>query len=147
MVPLIVLVVSTLLARGIGALGVGDVATWPASVAVGLAVMFAITASAHWVQPKRDGLIAIVPARIPHPALVVTLSGTLELLGAIGLLAPATRIAAAICLTILLIAMYPANVRAARGVDHPAAPRTSLVLRTVLQIVFIAATLYVAIAS
>jgi len=144
MAPLIVLATCTLLARGIGALGVGYLDSWRSAVAVGLAAMFALTASAHWTRRKRAGLIAIVPAWVPRPDLIVTISGALELLGAVGLIAPPTRVAAALCLSVLLVAMFPANVRAARGVDHPAAPRTPLPLRTALQVVYLAAALYVA---
>lgn len=147
MAPLIVLVVVTLAARGVGALGVEYVGSWSAAVAVGLAAMFTVTASSHGVQPRRDGLIAIVPTWVPRPALVVTVSGALELLGAIGLILPPTRTVAALCLAALLVAMFPANIRAARGVDHPAAPRTPLPLRTVLQAVFVGAALYVAVGS
>src|SRR5690606_25233910 len=67
MAPLLTLLLVTLLARGVGALGVGYVATWPDAVAVGLAAMFLLTASAHWTQPRRDGLIAIVPPSLPAP--------------------------------------------------------------------------------
>ena len=70
----------------------------------------------------------------------MTITGILELLGAVGLLLPATAPAAAACLAVLLIAMFPANVRAARErlkIGDSAA--TALPVRTVLQIVFIAA--------
>ena len=78
MAPLITLVLVTLLARGVGALGVEYVATWPGAVAVGLAAMFLLTASAHWTQPRRDGLIAMVPPALPRPALLVTVTGVLD---------------------------------------------------------------------
>lgn len=144
MAPLLTLVLVTLIARGVGALGVAYVATWPDAVAVGLAAMFLLTASAHWTQPRRDGLIATVPPALPRPDLLVTVTGVLEVLGAVGLLIPATRVAAAICLGVLLLVMFPANVRAARGVDHPAAPRTPLLPRTAMQILFVGAAALVA---
>ncbi len=147
MAPLIALVATSLAARGIGALGVAYLDAWPSAIAVGLAAMLTMTALSHWIQPKRAGLIAIVPSWVPAPALVVTVTGALELAGAIGLLMPPTRPAAAVCLAILLVAMFPANVWAAQGVDHPAAPRTPLPARTALQILFLGATLYVALQS
>jgi uncharacterized membrane protein len=145
MAPLIILIVITLAARGVGALGLGYLDSWSAALAIGLAAMFTVTAISHWVQPRRDGLIAIVPAWVPHPKAVVTVTGALEMLGAFGLLLPPTRVAAAICLAALLVAMFPANVRAAHGVDHPAAPTTPLPLRTVLQVIFLAAAVFVAV--
>ncbi|WP_027929057.1 DoxX family protein [Amycolatopsis thermoflava] len=147
MVPLIVLAITTLAARVLGALGVDYVDSWSAAVAAGLAVMFTVTAVSHWIRPKRDGLVAIVPTWVPTPGLIVTITGILELLGAAGLLVPGTRVASAICLAVMLVGMFPANVRAAHGVDHPAAPRTPLPLRTTLQVVFVAAAVFVAITS
>ncbi|WP_029145188.1 DoxX family protein [Microbacterium luticocti] len=147
MVPLIILTVVSLAARAVGAFGLDALNSWSAALAVGLAVMFTVTAISHWVQPRRDGLIAIVPTWVPHPSLVVTVTGALELLGALGLLVPATRVVAAICLAALLVAMFPANVRAAHGVDHPAAPTTPLALRTALQVIFVAAAVFVAVAG
>ncbi|WP_156253180.1 DoxX family protein [Pseudactinotalea terrae] len=144
MAPLLALVIVTLLARGLGALGVEYVATWPDAVAVGMAAMFALTASAHWTQPRRDGLIAIVPPALPRPDLLVTATGVLEIAGAVGLLIPATRTVAAVCLGFLLLAMFPANVRAARGVGDPAAPRTPLLPRTAMQVLFISSAVVVA---
>ena len=147
MTPLLTLVVVTLLARLAGVLGVDYVGTWPDAVAVGLAAMFLLTASAHWSRVRREGLIAIVPRALPRPDLLVTVTGLLEILGAVGLLIPTTRVPAAIGLGVLLLVMYPANVRAARGVDHPAAPRTPLPARTAMQVLFVAATVLVATTS
>ena len=152
MAPFLALVAVTLTCRLLGALGVGYVQTWPDALAVGLAAMFLLTASAHFLQPRRDGLIAIVPTRLPQPGLIITATGILEILGAVGLLIPGTaapgiRTAAAVCLAALMIAMFPANVRAATGQRHPAAPHTPLVPRTLLQIVFIASAVFVAVAA
>ena len=70
----------------------------------------------------------------------MTITGVLEGLGAVGLLFPATAPAAAACLAMLLIAMFPANVRAAlHNVTIGGKTATGLWLRLVLQIIFIAA--------
>src|SRR5690606_4466798 len=82
----------------------------------------------------------------PRPDLLVTATGALEVAGAVGLLVPATRVAAAVCLAALLLVMFPANVRAARGVTHPAAPRTPLLPRALMQVLFVAAAGFVALA-
>jgi len=149
MAPLIVLAVMTVGARVVGVLGVGYVATWPAALAVGLAAMFLLTASSHFTRPRRDGLIAIVPPRLPHPSVLVTVTGVLELIGAVGLLVPPTvivwpRPAAAVCLAVLMLIMFPANVYAAGERRHPAAPTTPLPLRAALQVIFVAAAILVA---
>lgn len=143
MAPLIVLLVGSLAARLAGWLGVAYVDTWPAAVAVGLAAMFVLTGVAHFVPSLRSDMIAIVPPRLPAPGLLVTITGVLELLGAAGLLLPATRVAAALCLLLLMLAMFPANIQAARMPDPPASMTTKLPLRTAEEVVFLAAALLV----
>ena len=67
----------------------------------------------------------------------------LELLGAVGLLYPPTRPAAAISLGVMMLAMFPANVYAARMPSPPKSMTAQLPLRTVEQIVFVGAALVV----
>ena len=124
-------------------LGAAYVGSWPAAVAVGLAAMFLVTGIAHFVNPLRRDLIAIVPPRLPAAGLLVTVTGVLELLGAVGLLHPPTRPAAAISLGLLMLAMFPANVYASRMPSPPKSMTTPLPLRTVEQIVFVGAALVV----
>ncbi|HKV21427.1 MAG TPA: DoxX family protein [Mycobacterium sp.] len=143
MAPLIALVMGTLAARVIGWLGVDYVGSWPASFAVGLALMFVVTGVAHFVNPLRSDLVAIVPPRLPAPGLLVTVTGALELLGAVGLLYPPTRAAAATALAVLMVAMFPANVYASRMPNPPKSMTTKLPLRTVEQFVFVGAALVV----
>jgi uncharacterized membrane protein len=117
--------------------------SWPAAIAVGLAAMFVMTGVAHFVNPLRRDMIAIVPPRLPSPSLLVTVTGFLELIGAAGLLYPPTRIAAAVCLFVLMLVMFPANLYAARMPNPPKSMNTRLGLRTVEQIVFVGAALVV----
>lgn len=112
-------------------------ASWPAAMATGMAVVFVCTAVTHFIEPQRSGLVAIVPDFIPFPELAVTLTGIAEIGLAIGLVTPRLRCWAGVASALLLVALFPANVVAAAGVDHPAAPSTPLALRTVLQLVFI----------
>jgi|SRR5690625_2089397 len=115
--------------------------SWEAAAGVGMAVVYVCTAITHFVEPQRSGLIAIVPSLIPAPALVVTLSGVVELGLAAGLVVPRIRRWTALASIIFLLAVFPANVVAAAGVDHPAAPTTPLVLRALAQLIFIAFSL------
>ncbi|TDZ80494.1 hypothetical protein DE4585_00411 [Mycobacteroides salmoniphilum] len=138
MAPLIALVVGSLLARLIGALGLTPVNSWPAAVAVGLAAMFTLTGVAHFVPKMRKAMIAIVPPWIPAAGFLVALTGVLELLGAIGVLVPPTRVVAAACLGMLLVVMFPANVYAASQRSNPLS--TPLGWRTAEQLLFLAAT-------
>jgi uncharacterized membrane protein len=140
MVPLGVLLVSLLVFRSLGALGVETLSDWRNAAACALALMFLFTASAHFTSTRRD-LISMVPSVFPRPELLVSVTGVLEVLGAVGLLVPATRSLAGIGLVLLLVAMFPANVAAARkGVPLRGKPPTPLPLRFSLQLVFIGMT-------
>jgi uncharacterized membrane protein len=144
MQPLIFLLVTTALARALGAFGLSWLDSWTDAVRVGLAAMFTLTASAHFLAPRRQKLVAMVPERLPRPEALVTLTGILELAGAVGLLIPATAASAALGLLLLLIVMFPANVRAAR---IPDGLRTMpLPLRTVVQAGYISACALVVLA-
>ncbi|MFF3569027.1 DoxX family protein [Nocardia jiangxiensis] len=137
MAPFIVLVVVSGIARLVGLPLPGWLDSWPHAVRLGLAAMFVLTASAHFLQPRRDALIEMVPPRLPAAANLVTLTGILELAGAAGLLIPPVAPVAASCLVALLVLMFPANVRAARA--HVGLKTVPLPARTALQVLFIAA--------
>lgn len=145
MAPLVTLLLGTIAARIAGWLGVGYVSNWTAAIAVGLAAMFVLTGLAHFAPPLRRDLIAIVPPPLPAPGLLVTVTGVLELLGAAGLLLPATRAPAAVCLLALMLAMFPANVYAARMPNPPKSMTTRLSLRSAMELVFLAAAVVVAV--
>jgi uncharacterized membrane protein len=106
-----------------------------------------LTGFAHFAPPLRRDLLAIVPPRLPAPGDLVTITGLLELLGAVGLLLPVTRVAAAVCLLVLMLAMFPANVYASRMPNPPKSMTTRLPLRTAMQVVFLAAAVAVAVGS
>jgi uncharacterized membrane protein len=145
MAPLITLLLSSIAARCIGWLGVGYVNSWTAAIAVGLAAMFILTGFAHFAPQLRGDLIAIVPPRLPAPGYLVTITGLLELLGAVGLLLPVTRVAAAVCLLVLMLAMFPANVYAARMPNPPKSMTTQLPLRIAVEVVFLGSAVAVAV--
>jgi uncharacterized membrane protein len=137
MAVLVVLFGSWLLLRGIGAVGVAALASWHDSARCALAVMFVFTAIAHFNRIKHD-LARMVPPVFPRPLMLVYLTGALEFAGAAGLLLPRFASLAAICLVILLLAIFPANVRAARqGITLRGRPATPLWLRAPMQLLFI----------
>jgi uncharacterized membrane protein len=139
------LVLGSLVARVVGWFGVDYVDSWPAAIAVGLALMFTMTAVAHFVPGMRRDMIAIVPPRLPKPALLVTITGVLELLGAVGVLYPPTRVAAAVCLFALMLVMFPANVYASRMPNPPKSMTSRLDVRSGEEVVYLAAAVVVAI--
>ncbi|TDE27406.1 DoxX family membrane protein [Actinomadura sp. 6K520] len=141
MAPLMFLIGGTLAALLAGRVGVRWLRPWPVPLRVGLALMFTVTGIAHFVG-MREALIDMVPPALPAPGLLVTVTGVLELAGAAALLWERTAPWAAGGLSLMLIGMFPANVHLAlNGTDIPWDDR--LLPRTVMQVVFLAATLAV----
>ncbi len=104
-------------------------------------MMLLLTASAHFGS-RRAELIEMVPRRLPFPAALVTATGVLELGVAAGLLFPATAPFAVAALGGLLVAMFPANVRAARArLTLGGRPVLGLGPRSMLQVAFLAVAL------
>jgi uncharacterized membrane protein len=147
MAVIITLVLGTLGARLVGWLGVDYIDSWPQAVAVGLAAMFVMTGVAHFVNPLRRDMIAIVPPRLPAAGLLVTTTGVLELVGAARLLYSPTRVAAAVCLFVLMLVMFPANIYASRMPNPPKAMTSRLDVRTIEEIVYLAAAVVVGLGS
>ena len=146
MVPLVVLLTSFLLLSLLGHFGPFSYGWWT-SLRLSLSAMFLLTASAHWGSRRQD-LIQMVPPVFPRADLLVTATGILEILGAVGLMIPAAAPYAALGLCLLLIAMFPANVHAGRQhltIAGRQVPR--LLPRTLIQLVFIAAAAVVALGA
>lgn len=144
MVPFAVLVGSFAVLAVLGHFGIPFSCGWWTSLRLALSGMFLLTASAHWGK-RRPDLVRMVPASLPQPEMLVTATGILEIAGAVGLMIPMAARLAASGLTLLLIAVFPANVRAARHrlaiAGRPALP---LLPRTLMQAAFLAATVAVA---
>jgi len=139
--PLIALVGVTLALRIAGAVGARRLRSWPVALRGGLASMFVMTGMAHFIGLRAE-LISMVPPALPNPGLLVTITGLAELAGAAGLLLRPTAPWAAGGLTALLIGLFPANVYAA--LNHlTTSPADALVPRTLMQLVFLAATVTV----
>lgn len=76
------------------------------------------------------------------PAVLVLVTGLLEIAGGLGLVIPPTSFAAAICLAVFLVVVFPANVYAAA---HPETFRSlaiPLIPRLIAQIALIALVLF-----
>ena len=143
-IPLIVIVVVFTVLRVAGALGIQQLRDWRLCLRWSMAVMLLVTASAHW-GAKRADLVAMVPPFFPQPELLVTLTGILELAGAAGLVYARTSRVAAVCLALLFIAMFPANIYAAQHhLSIGGRPVTGLPLRTFVQLVLVVAAVAIA---
>jgi uncharacterized membrane protein len=144
MAPFFVLTVLFVILFGCGLFGFPEHFGWWTSLRIALSGMFLLTASAHR-GVRRPDLIRMIPSAFPRPDLLVTITGVLEVLGAIGMMFPATARIAAGALSVLLLAMVPANVRAAKLNLTIAGQRVpTLGVRTALQIVFELALLSIA---
>jgi len=141
MLPFLVLLLGFVLFLLAGQLGALWFQVWTHALRAALACMLLVTASAHWGRRRKD-LIAMVPRQFPRPGLIVTITGLLEIAGAIGLIVRATHRATGLLLAVLFIAMFPANVRAA---THKLTIGGRVVLgvlpRGLIQLIFIAAAL------
>jgi uncharacterized membrane protein len=137
MAPFVVLVFSAAVFWLVGRVGVTVFQDQSFLLRAALGVMFLLTASAHWGR-RRPDLIRMVPPGFPRPDLIVTITGALEILGIVGLLVPSTGRIACLCLAVLLVCMFPANVYAARHQLTIAGQRVpSLPIRSALQVVFV----------
>ena len=144
MEPLYILTAVTIATLTLGTTGLRrlrPLRRWHVALRVGLAAMFTFTGIAHFgAFGMRDDLVAMVPAALPAPELLVTITGALELAGAVGLLLTATSPWAAAGLTLLLVTMFPANVYKALN-DPTLRLSQELGPRTALQVIFLSATL------
>ena len=146
MAPLIVMIIAWIAFRIAGMAGFSAADSWIGSMRFALAVMFFFTAVSHFVPKTRDEMIQMVPPALKHPAALVTLTGFLEAAGATGLLVPVLVRPAALALAALLIAMFPANIRAARNrLSVAGRPAMPLRFRLPLQLLWIAMLVSVAI--
>jgi uncharacterized membrane protein len=137
MIVLVVLFGSLIVFRLLGFLGVSLFQTWHESMVYALATMFCFTAISHFGRLRTD-LERMVPPWVPNPGVAVFVTGILEFLGAIGLIVPSTRTLAGVCLILFLVAVFPANIYAAKtGASLGARPVTPLGVRGPMQLLFI----------
>ncbi|MBC7518074.1 MAG: DoxX family membrane protein [Microbacteriaceae bacterium] len=96
-----------------------EIAQW--AVRALLALIFVVMGVNHF-RPKPARMMArMIPPALHHergltPIRLVYVTGLCEIAGGIGLLLPATRLAAGIALVLFLVAVFPANHVAAQ---HP----------------------------
>ena len=143
MVPLICLVISFLVFRGLGFF-VPYFADWHTALSAALGAMFLLTASAHWGK-RRPDLVRMVPRGIGNAGLWVSVTGIAEIALAVGLQNPQLTRWTAAAAIVMLCCLFPANVKAAREqltiLQRPVMP---VVPRLVLQLIFIGALAAVA---
>ena len=144
---MIVLTIGFGVLRGLGLAGVDALNAWQPSLRGALAAMLLLTASAQFGS-RRPDLVAMVPSRLPPPDLLVTFTGLLELAVAAAVLFNETATWAGVVFASLLVAMFPANVRASsQHLSIGGQAATPVGPRAVMQVVFLAAAVGVAVRS
>ena len=142
MVVLLILVLSCLIFQGLGFAGIPAFANWQASARDALSLMLVFTGISHFTFMKED-FVRMMPPSIPWPGGLVYCTGLCEIAGAVGLLLPEFRRAAAYTLIAFFLAVLPANIHAARaGITLRGKPAISLWLRIPMQMLFIAIALW-----
>ncbi|MDB5207901.1 MAG: putative rane protein [Flavisolibacter sp.] len=81
---------------------------------IAMAVMLAFTAIGHFAFTK--GMTMMLPDFIPFKTEIIYLTGIIEIIAAIGLLIPATRVWTGWALIAFFILLLPGNIKAA--IDH-----------------------------
>ena len=138
MASLVVLVVTAVALRVAGWLGIAGLASWRAIGRGASAAMLLFTGASHF-SPMKHNFVAMLPERVPRDLRIIYATGLTEIAGAIGLLIPRTRRAAAAALVVQLAAMFPANVNAARkGIPLRGKPPTTLWIRAPMQLLYVA---------
>ena len=125
-----------------GFAGVHPFASWQASARDALSLMLIFTGISHFTFMNED-MVRMMPPSIPWPRAMVYFTGVCEIAGAVGLLLPEFRRAAAYALVAFFLAVLPANIHAVRaGITLRGKPATSLWLRIPMQLLFIAIALW-----
>jgi len=100
-----------------------------------IALFFMIGGIAHFVGA--EFFIKAMPDYLGYHKELVAISGVFEILGAIGLLIPQTRLLAGYGLLALIVAVFPANINMALHPEkYPDIPILLLYLRLPLQFLF-----------
>jgi uncharacterized membrane protein len=109
---------------------------WPQSaIRVFVSVILLIAACGHFLRPAM--FAAAIPPAFPDRYALAIISGVCEAAGGIGIFIASTRRAAALCLAIFMVAIFPANIYIAAQVIGPVT-MPGVPVRGAMQIVFIA---------
>ena len=107
MIPLLGVVLGTAFLRALGAAG-GRWTSWRAALVPPLAMMYVLTGLASFTAIGED-LARFIPRGVPHPLLLVRLSGAIQIGAGPMLLSRRWRPLGEACLIALLVAKLPLN--------------------------------------
>jgi len=97
------------------------------------AIVFSVTGALHFAFTPL--YVSIMPSCLPHPKLLVQISGVCEILGGLGVLFSFSQAFAAWGIVALLVCVMPANLNMALHPQHwPRIPGWALWVRLPLQL-------------
>jgi uncharacterized membrane protein len=111
-----------------------------------VAAIFLVMGVNHFRPRVAQGMAASIPPSlrwnaILRPINLVYITGVCELAGGVGILVPVTSLAAAICLVVFLIVVFPANAHLAAHPEKFGRASIPLWPRLIAQLVLIAIVL------
>lgn len=117
-----------------------------------LALAFIGMGVTHFLPAVQRTMAAMIPPAlrwkgVASPRNLVIFTGVCEIAGGVGLLIPATTVAAAVSLIVFLVAVFPANVYAAAHKERFGRAAFPLVPRTIGQIILIVLLIAIALLS
>jgi len=138
-IPLLLLVLTILGFFGLGRGNYASFGVWQVLLRVLVALPLVLSGVLlHFL--RADATASIIPPAFPAREFLVMVTGVLEIAGAVGLFVPRLRRAAALCIAVMMVAVFPANIYAAGkvvdGLQFPSVP-----VRLSMQIVYIALVL------
>lgn len=78
---------------------------------ISLSLLFAFTALGHFIRTEE--MAAMLPPVVSHSLEIIYVTGVFELLGAIGIWIPRLRRLTGLCLILMLVCVFPANIYSA----------------------------------
>jgi uncharacterized membrane protein len=118
----------------LGQRGFASFGRWQKALAVLMALLLLGAAMEHFLRPEL--FEAIIPPVFPFRGALVLASGFCEAAGAIGLLLKTTQRPAALCIALLMVAVFPANIYVAgRAMGELQMP--GVMARGAMQMIFI----------
>jgi uncharacterized membrane protein len=138
MLILVILGGSLLVFRALGFAGLKPFQSWRSCARYALAAMLLFTGGSRFMPGVAEDLTWMVPDWVPDARLAVLASGMLEIFGAVGLLVPSTMRLSGVLLAIFFVAIFPANIYAAKTRATIAGQEAmNLWLRAPMQLLFI----------
>ena len=103
-----------------------------------LSLLFFVAGVGHLTVLHEDFAVIVPPPFDQRRDEIVVITGIMEIMGGLGLLVPSLRNLTKLCLTLFLIAVFPANIYGSQhGIKFRGQPHPSIPVRLALQILLV----------